>query len=69
MTVSRTARIVGGPIKDSRLMEQATFGAGRFWGVKSFFRDMGDWIGDYTCGAVANSTVHEVCADTTGHEP
>lgn len=51
-------------------MEKATFGAGCFWGVESFFREtpgVVDAVCGYAGGTIANPTYREVCNDTTGH--
>ena len=51
-------------------METATFGAGCFWGVESFFREVpgvADAVCGYAGGTVDNPTYRQVCADTTGH--
>ena len=51
-------------------MEKATFGAGCFWGVESFFRGVpgvGDAISGYAGGKLDNPTYRQVCTDTTGH--
>ena len=51
-------------------MEKATFGAGCFWGVESFFREVpgvGDAVCGYAGGEAANPTYKQVCTDTTGH--
>lgn len=51
-------------------MEKATFGAGCFWGVESFFRQVpgvADAVCGYAGGNVANPTYKQVCSDCTGH--
>jgi peptide-methionine (S)-S-oxide reductase len=51
-------------------VEKATFGAGCFWGVESFFRDVpgvGDAISGYAGGKLDHPTYRQVCTDTTGH--
>lgn len=51
-------------------MEKATFGAGCFWGVESFFRQVPgveDAVSGYAGGKVDNPTYRQVCADNTGH--
>ncbi len=51
-------------------MEKATFGAGCFWGVESFFRQVPgvvDAASGYAGGSVANPTYRQVCGDRTGH--
>jgi peptide-methionine (S)-S-oxide reductase len=51
-------------------MEKATFGAGCFWGVESFFRQVpgvADAVCGYAGGQTQNPTYKEVCSDKTGH--
>ena len=51
-------------------MNKATFGAGCFWGVESFFREVPgviDAVAGYAGGVADNPTYKQVCTDTTGH--
>jgi|SRR5579871_2520297 len=51
-------------------MEKATFGAGCFWGVESFFRQVpgvSDAVCGYAGGTTSNPTYRDVCSDRTGH--
>ena len=51
-------------------MEKATFGAGCFWGVESFFRQVpgvSDAVCGYAGGHMDNPTYKQVCSDRTGH--
>lgn len=51
-------------------MEAATFGAGCFWGVESFFREVPgviDAVAGYAGGRTKNPTYKDVCSDRTGH--
>jgi peptide-methionine (S)-S-oxide reductase len=51
-------------------MEKAMFGAGCFWGVEHFFRDVPgviDAVSGYAGGHAANPTYKQVCSGTTNH--
>ena len=51
-------------------MEMATFGAGCFWGVESFFREapgVVDAVSGHAGGSGANPTYKQVCSGATGH--
>jgi len=51
-------------------MEKATFGAGCFWGVESFFREVpgvSDVVSGYAGGHVANPNYRQVCTGATNH--
>ena len=51
-------------------VEQATFGAGCFWSVESFFREVPgvvDAVAGYAGGQTKSPTYRDVCTDRTGH--
>jgi peptide-methionine (S)-S-oxide reductase len=51
-------------------MEKATFGAGCFWGVEQFFREVPgviEAVSGYSGGTVDNPSYKQVCTDRTGH--
>ncbi len=51
-------------------MEQATFGAGCFWGVQAAFDRIPGVLETkvgYEGGTLENPTYHDVCTDRTGH--
>jgi peptide-methionine (S)-S-oxide reductase len=50
--------------------QQATFGAGCFWGVEWVFRQVPgviDAVSGYSGGMVEDPSYRDVCTDTTGH--
>ena len=52
------------------MTEQATFGAGCFWGVEAAFRQLPgviDAVSGFMGGAKENPSYEEVCSDRTGH--
>ncbi|MBV8688746.1 MAG: peptide-methionine (S)-S-oxide reductase MsrA [Candidatus Eremiobacteraeota bacterium] len=52
------------------MTEQATFGAGCFWGVEAAFRQLPgviDAVSGYMGGTKANPSYEDVCSDRTGH--
>src|ERR1700679_1819504 len=51
-------------------MEKATFGAGCFWGVEHFFREVpgvSAAVSGYAGGHLANPTYRQVCSGATNH--
>ena len=51
-------------------MEKALFGAGCFWGVEDFFRQVPgviDAVSGYAGGTIQNPTYRQVCNDETYH--
>jgi peptide-methionine (S)-S-oxide reductase len=51
-------------------MDKASFGAGCFWGVESFFREVPGVVDaecGYAGGASADPTYRQVCSGATGH--
>jgi peptide-methionine (S)-S-oxide reductase len=51
-------------------MEKATFGAGCFWGVESFFRQVpgvAEAVCGYEGGHLDHPSYQDVCSDETGH--
>jgi peptide-methionine (S)-S-oxide reductase len=53
-----------------RIMEKALFGAGCFWGVEDFFRQVPgvtEAVSGYAGGTTQNPTYKEVCNDETYH--
>lgn len=58
------------PLNVCRVMEQATFGAGCFWGVESAFREVPgvvDAAVGFMGGRTANPTYRQVCEGNTNH--
>ncbi len=67
-------RLAGGRIDHQKTMEgmteNATFGAGCFWGVEATFREIDgvvNALAGYEGGHTAKPTYKDVCTDRTGH--
>jgi len=64
------ARIMGANRKKVHIMEKALFGAGCFWGVEDFFRQVpgvSEAVSGYAGGTTQNPTYKQVCNDETYH--
>src|ERR1700760_1389860 len=68
---SAPPRRIMGAIQDMRsAMEKALFGAGCFWGVEDFFRQVPgvtDAVSGYAGGTTENPTYKQICNDETYH--
>src|ERR1700722_20050506 len=63
-------RIMGAILREVQVMEKALFGAGCFWGVEDFFRQVPgviDAVSGYAGGTTDNPTYKQVCNDETYH--
>src|SRR4051812_37094345 len=61
---------IGGAEIGDRTMEKALFGAGCFWGVEDFFRQVPgviDAVSGYAGGTTENPTYRQVCAGDSYH--
>jgi peptide-methionine (S)-S-oxide reductase len=57
-------------LREVQVMEKALFGAGCFWGVEDFFRQVPgviDAVSGYAGGTTDNPTYKQVCNDETYH--
>src|ERR1700743_1600429 len=63
-------RIMGAIRERFQIMEKALFGAGCFWGVERFFRQVPgvtEAVSGYAGGTTQNPTYKQVCNDETYH--